>query len=209
VLQRLEMVACGLWVATLAKVGLVVVWSKEGTCRILFHEGFILSDKWMTEGCLFVRFIHQERSGTVDHYTRHSLCRGVLGDYIAYDAFPAMWNQAVTDTHGDGHLMIQPTTPDPYCWLDVRETSTDAIELSRYAVKMPLSTLRAKRGSLSRERPYIVYADDARVETLACFLLAEIGQDALKVEPVVHAARLLVQPALLPDALEMLQLRLS
>ena len=39
-------------------------------------------------------------------------------------------------------------------------------------------------------------------------LLAEIGQDALEVEPVVHAARLLVQPALLPDALEMLPLRL-
>jgi len=75
------------------------------------------------------------------------------------------------------------------CWLDVRETSTDAIELSRYAVKMPLSTLRAKRGSLSRERPYIVYADDGRVETLACFLLAEIGLSSFMLDgPVDQVA---------------------
>jgi len=71
------------------------------------------------------------------------------------------------------------------CWLDVRETSTDAIELSRYAVKMPLSTLRAKRGTLSRERPYIVYADDARVETLACFLLAEVGLSSFMLDGAV------------------------
>lgn len=75
------------------------------------------------------------------------------------------------------------------CWLDVRETTTDAIELSRYAVKMPLSTLRAKRGSLSRERPYVVYADDARVETLACFLLAEIGLSSFMLDgPVDQVA---------------------
>ena len=72
------------------------------------------------------------------------------------------------------------------CWLDVRETSTDAIELSRYAVKMPLSTLRAKRGTLSRERPYIVYADDARVETLACFLLAEVGLSSFMLDGAVE-----------------------
>lgn len=61
------------------------------------------------------------------------------------------------------------------CWLDVRESRTHAIELSRFAIKMPLSTLRAKRGTLSTDRAYIVYADDPQREALACFLLAASG----------------------------------
>lgn len=72
------------------------------------------------------------------------------------------------------------------CWLDVRESSTQAIELARFAVKMPLSTLRVKRSTLSADRAYIVYANDPRREALACFLLSEIGLSAFTLDGQVE-----------------------
>ena len=63
-------------------------------------------------------------------------------------------------------------------WLDLREDDVFADDLLPGVLHVPISLLRLKRGALSAQADYVVYAGDRATAELGCYLLAEHGLSA-------------------------------
>ena len=120
VLDRLELLAVGLWIGQVCQVGVVVIWPKDGQCKSLFPESFLIKDTWKELGILFIKFIHHDNSGTTKHYQKHPLCLGQLSGPMSYRGFSSIWNGAVTKAKAHESLLITAHDSGPYALIDLQ-----------------------------------------------------------------------------------------